>query len=115
MKKNHLILILLGVSLLVVGALFAAGQFSGKTAEVTRPGCEWMSTEEQVDAALEKYSDLTQEIEALGQGISVEKTLACEAEKALITITYTDKADFQKISELLEGERYEASIEVIRQ
>lgn len=115
MKKNHLILALLALSLLVLGALFATGQFTGKATEVTRPGCEWMSTEEQVDTALEKYGDLTQEIENLGQGISLKKTLACEGEKALITITYTDKADFQKISEVLDGERYEASIEVIHQ
>lgn len=73
-----------------------------------------MSTEEDVDAALEKHQQLTQKIENLGEEIRVEKTLACDGNKALITISYRHQEDFSKISEALDDPRYEASVEVLR-
>lgn len=115
MKKQHKILALLaGLALLIVAIPVALGFSFGKSGEVVRPSCDWMSTPEQVDQALAQYKNLTREIEALGEGISVTKTLACDDEKALITISYTDKGDFQKISDALKDPRYDASIEVIR-
>lgn len=108
------ILPLLGIPLLAGSIVWTGGVWAQEPQEVVRPGCEWMSTEEDVDAALEKHQQLTQKIENLGEEIRVEKTLACDGNKALITISYRHQEDFSKISEALDDPRYEASVEVLR-
>lgn len=102
MKSSYKIIIVVVVGLLLVGGvLLLNGWFSGS--KDTHPPCEQLPSVDEAADALDNHQDLSEEIEALGDGITVEVGLPCsdDQSRGLVMVKYNSKAERNAIDGLL--------------
>lgn len=115
-KKTLFVLIsaLFFVCILAVGVLgFLGNKSEGQT---DRPACSGLSSIEDVDSALDSHSAITKNLENISPSVSVSKTVTCDNEKALITVSYSGDLDtFEEIQNLLKNTGgYGVALEVVK-
>lgn len=115
-KKTLFVLIsaLFFVCILIAGLLgFWGNKSEGQT---VRPACSGLSSIEDVDSALASHSAITKNLENISPSVSVSKTVTCDNEKALITVSYSGDLDtFEEIQNLLKNTGgYGVALEVVK-
>ncbi|MFG1955877.1 hypothetical protein [Micromonospora sp. NPDC048830] len=97
--------IAIGVVAVVAIGAGAAAALGGvfPTSTDTHPPCEELPTAAEARAALSRNESLATNIEALGEGISVEVGSPCPKgqDRALIQVTYGSKPEREAIGNLL--------------
>ncbi|WP_350342967.1 hypothetical protein PRVXT_002236 [Proteinivorax tanatarense] len=101
MRITYKIIIAVAVLLVIVGAAALNGLFSSP--KDTHPPYDQLPTVVEVTEALDRHQDLAEEIEALGDGITVKvgKPFPEHQDRGLILVSYSSRAERGAIGDLL--------------
>ena len=77
----------------------------------TTPACATASSPEDVQQALARTEELNT-IRSAAKNVEFSQTLLCDGQKAVLTITYTDRSDFKRLNDAVTSAHLGAAAEI---
>lgn len=77
----------------------------------TTPACATASSPEDVQQALARTEELNA-IRSVAKNVEFSQTLLCDGQKAVLTITYTDRSDFKRLNDAVTSAHLGAAAEI---
>lgn len=105
--------ILRGVCWRSSGSVLGGGAFEPWLNEysTTTPACATASSPEDVQQALARTEELNA-IRSAAKNVEFSQTLLCDGQKAVLTITYTDRSDFKRLNDVVTSAQLGAAAEI---
>ncbi|WP_296704690.1 hypothetical protein [Rothia sp. (in: high G+C Gram-positive bacteria)] len=75
------------------------------------PTCATASSPEDVQQALARTEELNA-IRSTAKNVEFSQTLLCDGQKAVLTITYTDRSDFKRLNDAVTSAHLGAAAEI---
>lgn len=102
------------VVLIILIAGFFLVQHQNRVAD-PKNNCSLLQSPSEVNSALNNNSQLTHEFESISKNVKVSQTEACDGEKAIISISYSEDSEKEKIEKKInEGPYYGVATEVVK-
>lgn len=118
MKRDHVLLIVVLVAILVV--VGGAGAVTGivpikRGHDSARPPCDQLPDRQTIARAIETHGDLVDRFETIGPGVRVEVATPCkdDPDRAIVRVTYGTDEEWKDIDAILTENGFGVPVEVI--